>query len=290
MVRLLETAALSVFLLCLAGCAAPEPAPAPWDGIRIGDLAPSRGAGEGGVEGLKIIRLNVYVFEMPAENVGVLDVIWQMLRAEPLRFNNYDAFRANSFMVGFGQDPLLNEVVGVLDGGGGRRVQTVSLLVPDGYINDVSVSGVPGERSVFYTAVDGSMKGVTVGPGRIALRLGGGILPGLRGLCEVGVEAVFVSGRRGATAQGPVGERLVEHVFGSAGFHLKMSPGDFLFLGPEKYITDDVSLASHFFSRAGPDPRIKMFLLPGPGEGGRPEPYYGPVVLTYVILCAGVSD
>jgi hypothetical protein len=290
MIRLLETAALSILFLCLPGCNEPEQEPATLEGIKIGDLAPARSTDRGGIEPLKAANFNVYTFEMPAERIDALDDIWLMLRAEPLRFNNYEAFEANSFRVGSGQDPILDELVNMLRRAGGKKVQMVSLLLPDNRGNNLWVAPVPPEQTVFYTSATGAMEAVTLGPGSIGLRLTAQIFPGLRGLCDVRVQPAFISPLRGPVPRTDGRPGSGDFSFTLTGFNLKMSPGDFLLLGPGKDIAEGITLASYFFSRPAPNPRVKMFLPPPSGAGGKVQPYNGPVVRTYLVICTGVND
>lgn len=288
MIRLFETAALSILLLVLPGCNEPRQEPAALEGIKIGDLAPAH-SGDRGIEPLKAANFNVYTFEMPAERIDALNDIWSMLRAEPLRFNNFEAFEANFFRVGVGH-PTLNDTVNMLHSAGGKRVQTVSLLLPDNRGNNLWVAPVPPGQTVFYTSEAGSMQGVTLGPGSMALRLTAQIFPGLRGLCDVRVQPTFMSPLRGPIPQTEGHPPSGDFPFTPTGFNLKMSPGDFFLLGPSEYVADGMTLAGYFFSRPAPSPRVRMFIPPPSGEPGKLQPYNGPVARVYLVLCTGVND
>jgi len=50
-------------------------------------------------------------------------------------------------------------------------------------------------------------------------------------------------------------------VFDSVGFNLRMSPGEFFLLGPEKYVSGEASLAGLFFNRAGQEPVVRIILF-----------------------------
>lgn len=289
MIRLFEIAVFSFLLLSLTGCNSPEESEPVWERLKIGDLAASdSGKGPGG-QALKTINFNVYIFEMPAGNVSVLDDIRRVLYAEPVRYKDYDAFAANLFSAGFGQGPMWDEVVSLLDGGG-RKARTVSLLLPDGQANDVAVARLRGEQTIFYVSSGGSMDGETVGPGRLALRIRAKKIPGLKGLCNVSVCPVFTVLMAGSIPQLAARAKSGEFVFSSAGFELKMSAGDFLFLGPQEHIDDRITLASYLFSRPGPSPGVRIFLIPPSNDTERPELYFGPVVRCYLIVCTGVND
>jgi len=288
MIRFLETAVFVSLVLCLTACNEPRPAAAP-EQIKIGDLAPRRAGDREGIEPLKTANFNIYIFELPAEKLPALDEAWAILRTEPLRFRDAEAFRANSFMVGFGTQDILNRVVDILLEPGGRRVQTVALLLPDRVSNNVWVGSVPAQQTVFYSAA-GRPEGVTVGPGAMALRLTAQRYPGLRGLCDVKVQPAFLSPGRSAIPQVAARARANDFFFEPVQFNLKMSPGDFVLLGPAQYVADVMTLAGYFFSRPAPDARVKMLPMPRHDGDRQVEPYYGPVVRTYLIVCTGVSD
>jgi hypothetical protein len=258
--------------------------------MKIGDLAPWRPEDREGIKPLETANFNIYVFELPAERLPALDDAWLILRAERLRFSDGEAFRANSFMAGSGAEPVLNQLVDSLLGAGARRVQTVALLLPDGLGNNVWVGPVPEQRTVFYSTAEGPPEGVTLGPGAMVLRLTSQRYPGLRGLCDLQVQPAFVSPVSSAIPQVAERARKKAFFFEQVGFSLKISPGEFVLLGPAEYIGDGITLASYFFSRPAPDARVKVLPKPREDGSGEVEPYYGPVVRIYLIVCTGVSD
>jgi len=190
-----------------------------------------------------------------------LNDVWQMLYTKPLRFNDYDAFVANSFSVGFGEVQMWNKIADLLRATGGKRAKTVSLLLLDGQASDLAIAALGNEQTIFYISTDGSMEGVTIGPGNLALRIKAEKIPGLRGVCNVDVQPVFSLPVRSSIPQLAAREKLGEFLFDAAGFRLKMSPGNFVFLGPKKYTSDQITLASLVFSRPGLGPVVRMFLF-----------------------------
>jgi len=245
----------------LTGCGVPERDRPIWEQVKLGDLAPPADAKHPGGQLLKTINLNICIFEMPAENIGALNDVWQMLYTKPLKFNNYDAFCANSFLVGFGQIQMWNKIANILRYAGGKKIKTVSLLLPDGQTNDFTIARLDKEETIFYISTAGSMEGATIGPGRLALRIKVEKIPGSRGVCRVNVLPVFPSPISSPIPQLAAQAKSAEFLFTSAGFSLKMSPGDFIFLGPEKYIDHQITLGSLSFSRPGRKPTVRLFLL-----------------------------
>jgi hypothetical protein len=190
-----------------------------------------------------------------------LNDVWQTLYVKPLKFNNYDAFCANSFSAGFGQIQMWDKIANALYYAGGRKIETVSLLLPDGQTRDFTIARLNKKETIFYISTAGSMEGATIGPGRLALRIKVEKIPGSRGVCRVNILPVFPSPISSPIPQLDASAKSSEFLFTSAGFCLKMSPGDFILLGPEKYIGHQITLGSLFFSRPGRRPAVRIFLL-----------------------------
>jgi hypothetical protein len=261
MIRLFQIIVFSCAVVLLTSCNAPKKDEPIWEQVKLGDLVPPADAKHPGGQLLKTINLSVYIFEIPAENVSALNDVWQSLYTKPLRFNNYDAFCANSFLVGFGQIQTWNKIADMLRDAGGKEIETVSLLLSDGQTNDFTIARLGKEQTIFYISAAGSMEGTTVGPGKLALRIKVEKIPGSRGVCQVNAQPVFPSPITSPIPQLAAQAKSAEFLFTSAGFGLKMSPGDFILLGPEKYIGHQITLGSLFFSRPGRRPTVRTFLL-----------------------------
>ncbi|MHC4575045.1 MAG: hypothetical protein ACYS76_13085 [Planctomycetota bacterium] len=288
MIRLFQIAVFSGFCFLLAGCDTPQQEPV-WEQVKFGDIASSRRGEERLGRPLKTASLTVYVFELPADDIAALDEIWRTVFAEPVRFRDYEAFRANSFSAGFGRYPAWNGIIGLIEAAGGKRVQTISLLLPDGESNDFTIGRLRREQKIFYSLAGGSMEMASLGPGRLGLRVMAERVPGFRGLCSVHVQPVFAPPGARSIPQSAGRGRSAEYVFTWAGFWLKMGVGDFFVLGPAGYVEDPIAPASHFFGRPTPSPGVRMFVR-APGDEARMRPYFGPVVRIYAFLCARTSD
>jgi len=261
MIRLFQIMVLSCVALLLTGCNAPAKDQPLWQQVKITDLAPSRSTERPGTQLLKTMNFDIYVFEIPAGKIDILDDVWQMLYTKPLRFDNYDTFGANSFSVGFGQTRIWNKVADLLRAAGSKRVEKVSLLLSDGQANDIAIATLDSEQTIFYVSTEGSMEGVSIGPGAVALRIKTEKIPGSRGVCDVSALPVFSPPISSPIPQLAAREKSREFLFTSCRFGLKMSPGDFVFLEPEKYEEHQITLASLFFSRVEPEPAIRTYLI-----------------------------
>lgn len=261
MIRVFQIVLLSCAALLLTGCNTSEETDALWHQVKIGDLVPPHDANRPAGQLPETISFDIYIFEIPAENIDTLDNIWPMLYTKPLRLNDADAFKANSFLVGFGQVQMWDKIRDLLFAADAKKTETTSLLLSDGQAGDLTVAELDNEQTIFYISTAGSMEGTTIGPGNLALRIKPEKIPGSRGICEVDIKPVFPSLIRTSIPQLAAREKSGEFLFTSAGFKLKMNPGDFVLLGPQKYISHQITLGGLFFSRPEPKPVVRVFLF-----------------------------
>ena len=267
------------FVFCLFGCTKPEQEVPLWETIKIGDLAPQDGGKTQQVELLKMTRLDVHIFEIPADNISEIDKIRKKLFIRPLQLTNYEAFTTNSFLVRFGQVDLWRQTNDWLLGAEGRNIVKVSLMLADGEAQTITITGLDRPQPIYYTATDGLRKGANVGPGIFGLRVNADKIPGSRGVCNLVAYPVFSPPMQGAIPQLKVVEKSREFPFTCAAFGLKMSPGDFVFLAPKEYISDLTALGGLFFS----NPRGGLFF------SKTKSPEYKPAVRIFLLVCTGIN-
>jgi len=268
-----------LFVFCLSGCAEPEPEVPIWETVKIGDLAPQDGDKTAKVELLKTTRLEVHIFEIPADNIDKIDKIRKKLFVRPLKLKDYEAFNANSFMVRFGQVDILQQTNNWLLEAEGRNISNVSLMLADGEAQTIAITGLDRPQTIFYTAANGSRQGANVGPGIFGLRINADKIPGSRGVCDLVAYPVFSPPGESAIPQLKELGKLREFPFTVAAFGLKMSPGDFVFLAPNKYISDQTELGGLFFS----NPRGGLFF------SKTKAPEYKPAVRIFLLVCTGIN-
>lgn len=278
-----------VFLLLLgpAGCNDQRENEPVWEKVKIPDLAPPRNGRDG--QALKTMHLNVDVFETPAEDIDSMDDVWAVLRRQPVRFSDYEAFEANLFAVGLGQGPMLNRVVELLEAAGAKRAQRMSLLLADGQPNELPMTRLPAERTIFYAPQGSSTEGVGLGPGGLGLRLRADKVPGMRGLSNVRAMPVFVPVSSSSIPRLAPQTKSGQFRFSSAGFWLRMGVGDFFVLGSRQYGAGQIRLADYLFSQPVPSRTVRLFSGGSSGLNERSVPYFGPVVRTYIVVCTGMN-
>lgn len=275
MTRLLEIAVFISVVLELAGCNVPQKSKPVWEQAKICDLAPAHGAEQPKEQLLKTINFKVYVFEVPAENISELDNVWRLLPSsasaktrktgppyvERLRFDNYDAFSANSFVAATGQIQMQNNIFALLRDAQSKTAEIVSLLLFDGQAQTIDITRLNDEQTVFYATAKGKTEGVTIGPGMLNLQIKAEKIPGLKNMCNVSLQPIFSPPKISPILQLADHVKAKEFPFTCCRFRSRMSPGEFIFLGPEKYTDHQTTLEALFFNRGEREPVIKTFLL-----------------------------
>jgi len=278
---LLHLVSLVFLTFCVIGCPGTEEEPI-WENVKIGDLAPRHGKKPPSAQLLKTISFNLHIFEIPAENIDKLDDVRKTLYTKPLRFHSLHAFGANSFSVCFGQIRRWNEIYGSLLAAGGKIITKVSLMLADGQTENIAITGLNGPRILFFTSTYGSREGANIGPGILALRIKTQKVPGSRGVCNVTAYPVFSPPMiRGTIPQLNARTKKREFPFSAAAFGLKMSPGDFILLGPKEYISDQTALGGLFFS----NPKGNLFF----SETERKPLERKPAVRIFLLVCTRIN-
>jgi hypothetical protein len=274
----------SVFCLlssafCLSGCGEPQDKAPVWEKVKIGDLAPYDGGKKPQTQAIKTINLEVHVFEVPADNIEKLDRIRKTFYVKPLRLRDYASFTADSFLVRFGQNERWREIQDLVLAADGQRIALLSLILPDAIAQTLAIVGLDRPQSVFFTATDGSRQAANVGPGVLGLRIQAETIPGSRGQASVTAYPVFSLPTERAIPELDARAKLREFPFTTAAFGLNMGPGDFVYLGPKEYLSDQTTLGGLFFS----NPKGRLFF------SKTKSPEFKPAVRVFLILCTGLN-
>jgi len=260
--RFFQIAVCGLAVVILGGCSnskqnQDEPI---WKHVKLRDLATPDVNGQTDSQ-LKTINFNVFIYDMPAAKIGDLNDIWQVLYTRQLQFSNYNAFRANSFKVGFGQEGQNWSKIGeVLGKAGAKESELLTLFLTNGRSDYVPIAVLQNEQTVWYFPSGDAIEGATLGPGEITLKVRAQVTAEQRGVCKVEMQPAFP-----ARILGPLekmaGQKNGDFLFSGCRLRLKMGVGDFIFLGPDKYIADKITLGSLFFSRAGRMPAVRTYLI-----------------------------
>jgi hypothetical protein len=262
MVRNVLIFVLGCMTAVLAGCNGGHDEIPIWKQVKITDLGPSTSGRGPSSQFIKTINFDIYTIEIPAENIDTLETIWPMLHTKPILLNNQKVFKANSFVAGFGQIQMWDQIRELLTAVGGRNAGTLSLLIPANEYGNLTIARLRDEQNIFYTSPSGSPEAAATGPGKVILRIRPEIVRGEKGLCNAKIAPVFSPFLRGRLLPPTKQERESNDiVFKSVGFASKMNPGAFILLGPKEYIDNEVTLGGLFFSRFRPRKVVRIYLI-----------------------------
>ncbi len=260
--------AVICILVTLTGCKSSQQEKPLWGKYKITDLAVPPEDSQGKYEIIQTANFEIYIVELPADNIEMLNDIWQNFQKKNISFNNPESFRANSFLLGRGDIKKWDELENQLRKAKADLKNKTSVFISENQSEDISIDMLPGEKNVFYVTLDGTMAGATIGPGMIGFRIKTKKILYSTGICELEITPLSVPPQMITLMQSEKKqEQENEVLFQSAGFELTARPGDFLLLGTEKFDIEKTTLNSLFFCREKPEPIIRI----------------------YIILCAGVN-
>ncbi len=268
--------------LLLTGCDTLEQNKPVWNEVSFGDLTAANNYSIPRPQLLNTINFDVHIFEIPSGNVGKLNTVWNSLHTSPIRFNNYRAFNGNSFIARFGQALLLDKIEELLVSAGGQRALKISLLMSANRPNDITITGLDKQQSVHYISAEGTKETAAVGPGMLVLRIKAVKVTGSEGVCIFVAQPVFTQPVMSSIPALAERAKLHEFIFGSAAFGLKISPGDFVILGPQKYDSSRSTLGGLFFSK----PEGTLFFT----NTEHKVPEHKPSVRVLLLVCTGVGN
>lgn len=274
-----------VLVPCLvaAGCKSePEQQELIWEGVKIGELAPPPRDRLPSAQFLGTLNMDIHVFDLPADNVEKLDEVWQVLSANPIRMNSYNAFTQNSFRIRFGRPETLEQVFQLLIEADGQRAGTITTMVADTETSDVTIAELPVNRQITFVGTNLSKQTVNVGYGLVVLRLKAEPVPWARGIRKIVAYPTYTMALPSTIPELREQNRQYEFYFGSAAFACEMGPGDFVVLGPDEYTGERLSLGGLFFSY----PEGALFFNPTK----RKPPEHKPAARVYILVCTGVID
>jgi hypothetical protein len=247
------------------------------DKVKIGDLAPRLDGIPQQPKLLKTLNFDVHVFEIPTENISDLKKIRDQLYIRPLRLSDFPAFEANSFSVRFGQYKNWDDVVTLLLAADAKKIANVSLMLPDGQSETIVITSLNASGKIHFTGDSGLREEVNVGPGFFGLLIKADKIQDEKGACNITAYPVITPMTKSTIPTIDARVRLREFSFTAAAFGLKMSRGDFIFLGPKEYISDQTALGGLFFS----NPQGSLF----PGKDKHTIPERKPAVRIYLLVC-----
>ncbi len=274
MIRLLKILFVCSAIMLPAGCAETQKGPN-MKGLKISDLAPAGQRVQAKV--LHTTNIEVISYELPAENIASLDGIWRMLDPGSLRYNDSNSFAANGLRAAMGEFATFNKVSEILKSANATKLPATSLLMSDNQPELLRITRMPHKTIIPYIDRQGAIKNAEVGPGIIGLQiLAGQIISSsmsprtdrtsssavsIRQLASIRITPAILAETEGVAPA--LAERIRESdlQINSAGIYAIMKPGDFVMLCPREYKPNEITAADRFFTKPGPKPAIRVFLL-----------------------------
>lgn len=276
-------AMVTLLVLGVVGCEpTAEPVVPIWEQVKVGELAPKTPDASRQAQFLATVNLDIYALDLPAENIGKLEDLWQVLTAKPIQTNSYNAFAGNSFRVRLGRTTMWDEIRDLLAGAGAQDAGTMSQVIGSDVPADVPIASVPQDTTISFVGTNLSPQSVQVGPGLVVLRLREQAIPGARGVRKIIAYPVHTLPLTSAIPELEAQAHRREFYFASAAFAAQMTPGDLLVLAPDSYSGERLSLGGLFFNRAEP---VMFFDV----EGKKP-PQRRPAVRVFVLVCTRIND
>jgi hypothetical protein len=269
-----------MLLFAGAGCTPQPPKEKPAaENIRLGDLAPKNSPSRQ-ARISTAATIEIHTFDLPAENVGRLDDLWEALSTKSIWMTNYNSFRQNSFRVRSGRIEAWQKILDFLTKAGAQKVGVATLTVNDKDPTDWPIANSPPMISFVDEAA--LRQKINVGLGQLALRLQTEPVPGVRGVRKLIAYPVHAIPMSSAIPKLQAKIKEGEFIFNSVAFAAQMSLGDLLVLAPGEYTGERLTLGGLFFNKAEPvafrDPAARQL------------PKRGPAVRVWVLVCAGVQD
>ncbi|MHC4637806.1 MAG: hypothetical protein ACYTBP_04075 [Planctomycetota bacterium] len=258
MVRRFQLILLFFIFGLLAGCNDGEKNSAVGN-VKIGDLSPPSSSQGAEISRLKTMNFEVYTVEVPAEHYDLFNDLWGILY-KPFHYRNYAAFRANYFQAGLGRETHWIEFGRIFQESKSKKLLSSTMMFFDGRPDNFEIRPIYGTQSIYYS-VGESMNTTKIGPGVLGLQLVPQKIPGAKGICTLTSVPKFASPIASSIPQ--LQKRLQEKevTFTDSAFSVKLSPGEFIILGPEKYIDNQTTLGGMLFSRPLPEPCVRLYVI-----------------------------
>ena len=233
---------ITVCLFYCTGCTPPPPKAPVWESVKFKDLVRKKHSPQNALE--SPMQFNMYIFSLPADNFIAVKDVWTTLSTKPIQFISHDSFDENGFAAGAGKTAMWEPIAEKLRAAKSTNLKTTDLVIFSKNQEYVSLLKLEAEKNIFYRTQDNKINGATLGPGEAVLRLTAVTPPDVRGVCKLTVEPMFKS----TATPGEAPADANDLVFTTATFSVRMSPGDFVLLGPASFSRQDMTLSSIFFS------------------------------------------
>ncbi|MBN1796567.1 MAG: hypothetical protein JW804_07835 [Sedimentisphaerales bacterium] len=253
-------------LFTLTGCETQQPqqnTPST-QGLKITDLAP---IDNDDIDyNLKTMNFDIITLEIPAENLSMLDEIWPALYTKPITLANTFSYKGNAFQTAFGEIQMWKQVGEIIDSAQAQQSSRSRFLMTMEKTENFIIKNLIKPIDIYYLNASLSPEILTEQTGRISLNFKADKPLGTRGVCSLLITPTLITDKPAPSKDSTpdTDKNPFEHL----GLIAKMTPGDFLLIGPRKNYKQKDSLSSYFFHRK----------------------YNREKVLIYAVFCIGIND
>jgi len=269
-------------LAIIAGCKKAEIDPPPlWEQTNLSELKPSGQLENPVLQQIAGINLDIYMYEVPVDQIKTLLPVWNPLSKQGIRFKNAMSFQANGFQFSRARVEKLSWIVGSLEQAQALSMGTHSVILAEDYDSDLLVTALPGRHTISFIDLKGATQSAVVGPGQLNLRLKAQKGRGSPYPNEiVGYPMVTVPSHKGIEKLDHLASQY-EAAFLSSSILARVMPGDVFLLGPEEFYGDISTLGGLFFQ----NPRGRVFEPTRVGGEREAKPTFK----VYIILCTSIQ-
>lgn len=256
--------------IVVGGCdlAARKDDGAPIGGIKLGHLA--TGSDE---KTPPQLYFRVFTFELPTEQIDLLQQAFKLMSKRQIQFAERDAFDANGFLAGFGNQADWPKLSAELDKLAARKTATRNLVVYQAAGDDIAVTLLNSTEEVAWIDAGGKVKRDRFAVGRFTWMLKAQPMESIRGVAQVQIMPAYRLGSQGFFAN--LAHMRDDTPFSVGELKLRMSPGDYLLVASagEPVGLDGRAIAPFTINRL-------LFY-----SADRPN-----TVRMYMVLCARIED
>jgi len=278
---------MSIACLWLSSCQRRQRPAAPSKDIKITDLIPPEN-----LQKPSQVNLTVFTYEMPAKNASIVTDVYKSLPKNFFKFASINAFKANGFEAGFGQDAIWKQLGDSLGLAMARKSKTDNLLFMDRSTNEL-VTGRSYHGQKFYLHKrSGSIEPITLKNGQFFWRVKARAMAERKGVALVQIQ-ILQKEIGTLTSKKLPGFKTGENIYYDMGIRLNMSPGDFVVIGPSAEENPQITLGDLYFQRHGDIIIPKIEDTDARDNNG--QPFYKiekniPLTRVYVFACMGVEN
>jgi len=228
--------------------------------VKLRDLSPTEAPKDLNTGRLKGINMLIYTVEVPATNQDKLNKVWEILFGESIFLHNEESFNASKFMAGFGRGFTWNNLGVILRQAGYNNSKQSSLILFDGISENYPIAKIEKPRKIFYADRNGQVTSEELPQGELFMRITAYKIPGSRGVCTLELVPIFLNRQELRSTQYGY-DKPGDPIFDSLALRLKISPGEFIYLGSDSYINNQMTLSGLYFSKPEPEPTVRSFVI-----------------------------